>query len=168
MKTNDDKCHLIASTNSSSEKLLGFNTDSNLNFDCHVNYLYSKANKKNWALARVYKSVCIYHNIIQALPIGMFKVKHKRCPEITRDIFMKRTNNQYNLHNCIDFITPQVNSAYHGTESISYLGRKIWDIVPEEFKQETTKEFIKMCVPTDCLARRCKVFLDGDSFINKI
>ena len=60
MKTNEDKCHLIVSTsklieiqigdfsikNSDSEKLLGVNIDSKLNFDCHVNHLCNKAKKK--------------------------------------------------------------------------------------------------------------------------
>ena len=78
-------------------------------------------------------SVSIHHKNIQALAIEMFKVKHKICPEITYDIFMERTNNQYNLRNRPDFITPHVHSVFHGTESISYLGPKIWDIVPEEF-----------------------------------
>ena len=27
-----------------------------------------------------------------------------------------------------------VKSVYHGTESISYLGPKIWDILPEKLK----------------------------------
>ena len=50
MKTNEDKCHLIVSTNelteiqigdfsiknSANEKLLGANINSKLNFDCHV------------------------------------------------------------------------------------------------------------------------------------
>ena len=30
----------------------------------------------------------------------------------------------------------QVNSVFHGTESISYLGPKIWDIVLGEFKHK--------------------------------
>ena len=67
MKTNEDKCHLIVSTNelteiqigdfsmknSAHEKLLGVNIDSKLNFDCHVNHLCNKANKKLRILARV-------------------------------------------------------------------------------------------------------------------
>ena len=63
----------------------------------------------------------------------MFKVRHKLLPEIISDIFMERTGNQYNLRNRPDFITPHVQSVFHGTESISYLGLKIWNIVPEEF-----------------------------------
>ena len=66
MKANEDKCHLTVITNelteiqidfsmknSGSKKLLGVNIDSKLNFDCHVNYLCNKANKKLWAFARV-------------------------------------------------------------------------------------------------------------------
>ena len=67
MKANEDKCHLIVNTNelteikigdftiknSASEKLLGVNIDSKLNFDCHVNHLCNKANKKLRALAGV-------------------------------------------------------------------------------------------------------------------
>ena len=67
MKANEDKCHLIVSTNelseiqigdftiknSASEKLVVGNIDSKLNFDCHVNHLCNKANKKLRALARV-------------------------------------------------------------------------------------------------------------------
>ena len=63
----EDKCHLIVSTDelteiqigdlsikrSGSEKLLGVNIDSKLDFDCHVNHLCSKANKKLRVLARV-------------------------------------------------------------------------------------------------------------------
>ena len=58
----------------------------------------------------------------------MFKVKHELCSDITGDIFMERTKNQCNLRNRPDFITPHVHSVFHGTESISYLGPKIWTL----------------------------------------
>ena len=55
----------------------------------------------------------MHHKNIQALAIEMFKVKHKQCPEIISDIFMERTNNQYNVRNRPDFITPKVQSVFH-------------------------------------------------------
>ena len=114
-------------------------------------------------------SVSIHHRNIQALAIEMFKVKHKLCPEITSDIFMERTNYHFNLRNRSDFITPQVNSVYHGTESITYLGPKIWDMVPDSIKEEKSlnsfKESIKLWVPINCPCRLCKVYLDGVGFI---
>ena len=117
-------------------------------------------------------SVSIHHKNIQVLAIEIFKAKHKLYPEITGDIFMKRTNNQCNLHNRPDFITPQVHSVFHGTESISYLRPKIWDIVPEGFKRKKSlssfRETIKMWVPTNCPCRLCKGYLDGLGFINRI
>ena len=102
----------------------------------------------------------------------MFKVKHKLCPEISSDIFMERTKNQYNLRNHPDFITPQVNSVFHETESISYLGPKIWDIVPKEFKYKKSlnsfNESIKMWVLINCPYKLCKDYLDRVGFINMI
>ena len=115
-------------------------------------------------------SVSIHHKNIQALAIEMFKVKHKLCPDIISDIFKERTNNQYNLRNRNDFVIPRVHTVYHGTESITYLGPKIWDIVPEEIKQKKSlnsfKESIKKWKPIKCPCRLCKVYLHGVGFIN--
>ena len=114
-------------------------------------------------------SVSIHHKNIQALAIEMFKVKNKLCPEITSNIFMERTNNHYYLRNPSYFITPHVNSVYHGTESLSYLGSKIWEIVPEDLKQKKSlnsfKEAIKLWKPNDCPCRLCKIYIDGVGFI---
>ena len=100
----------------------------------------------------------------------MFKVKHKLRPDITSDIFKERTNNQYTLRNRNHFVIPRVHTVYHGTESITYLGPKIWDIVPEEIKQKKSlnsfKESIKKWKPIKCPYRLCKVYLDGVGFIN--
>ena len=83
---------------------------------------------------------------------------------------MERTKSQYNLPSRPDFITLQVQSVLHGTESISYLGSKIWSIVSEEFKHKrplnSFKESIKMWVPTNCPCRLRKVCLAGVGFIN--
>ena len=45
------------------------------------------------------------HKYVQALTIEMFKAKQKLCPEITEDVFVERTDNQFNLRNCTDFIS---------------------------------------------------------------
>ena len=85
---------------------------------------------------------------------------------------MERTNNQYILRNRPDFITPHVHSVFHGTESISYLGPKIWNITPEELKHKKAlnsfKESIKMWVPTNCPCILCRIYLDGVGFIYRI
>ena len=37
-----------------------------------------------------------------------------------------------------DFAMSNVRSPFHGNESVSYLGPKIWDIVPLELKELTS------------------------------
>ena len=61
----------------------------------------------------------------------MFKVKNEMPREIICDIFTQRINNHYNYNH---FETPFVRTIYNRTESVSYFGPKIWDIVPEEYK----------------------------------
>ena len=50
-------------------------------------------------------------------------------------------------------------TVYNGTESVSYLGPKIWDIVPEEYNTMNSlnsfKESIKNWVPLNCPCRLC-------------
>ena len=45
------------------------------------------------------------------------------------NIFKLRSEETYNLRQCSKFFTPRVNSLYHGTESVSLLRTKIWDLV---------------------------------------
>ena len=61
----------------------------------------------------------------------MFKVKNGMSPEIIYDIFAQRINNHYNLRHINRFEAPFVRTIFNGTESVSYLGPKIWDIVEE-------------------------------------
>ena len=41
-----------------------------------------------------------------------------------------------------------IKSAYHGTESISYLGPKIWDILPERLGRIENIEHFKKEIKT--------------------
>ena len=77
--------------------------------------------------------------------------------------------NHYNLCNQNDFEIPFVRTVYHGTESISCLGPKIWNIVPPEFKQNKSlnsfKKTIREWVPLNCPCRLCKRYVDGVGFL---
>ena len=77
-------------------------------------------------------SVFIHHRNIQKLAAEMFKVKNEMPPEIVCDIFTNRINNHYNMRYINHFEAPFVRTLYNGMESVSYLGHKVWDIVPEE------------------------------------
>ena len=53
-----------------------------------------------------------------------------------------------------DFKITSVHSIFSGTESIKFLGRKTWEVLPREIKQfESLKEFkkaLKQLKPTSC------------------
>ena len=114
-------------------------------------------------------TVSIRHRNIQTLATEMFKVKNELSPEIICDIFMQRINNHYNLRHINHFETPFVRTVYNGTESVSYLGPKIWDIVPEEYKTlnslNSFKESIKNWIPLNCPCRLCKTYVHGVDFL---
>ena len=62
----------------------------------------------------------------------MFKVKNI-APEIMKEPFAPKMS-FYDLRNNNSFKRGRVKSVWHGTESVSYLGPKIWDLVPNEIK----------------------------------
>ena len=76
-------------------------------------------------------SVSIHHRNLQALAPEMLKISNNLSPNIVKEIFQKRIV-PYNLCSENSFMSRQVNSVYHGTESLSFLGPKIWEQVPQE------------------------------------
>ena len=101
----------------------------------------------------------------------MFKVKNEMSPKIICGSYTQRINNHYNLRHTNHFETPFVRTVYNGMESTLYLGRKIWNIVPEEYKAlnslNSFKESIKNWVPPNCLCRLCKTCVHGIGFIEE-
>ena len=112
-------------------------------------------------------SVSIHHRNIQALATEMSKVKNIISPEIIKELFPPKVN-PYDLCNNNSFKRRRVNSVWHGTESVSYLGPKIWDLVPNEIKEfESLNGFkfkIKRWVPEGCPCRMCKIYLGQVGF----
>ena len=107
--------------------------------------------------------------------LGICKYQLRKCskyieiyPPIFSEIFHRRDEN-YNSRINSDFAMPNVRSVFHGSESISYLGPKIWDIVPLELKELTIlvafKEDIKEWKPENCQCRLCKKYVSNLGFI---
>ena len=88
-------------------------------------------------------SVSIHHGNLQVLATEMFKIHRGLSPEILRETFVSKTSS-YNLRRNAAFEKRKVHSVYHGTESLSFLGPKIWDLVPVELKQSETLYSFKL------------------------
>ena len=75
--------------------------------------------------------VFIYERNIQVLATEMCEVSKGMSPHRINKLFVWRNEHPYNLRHNTKFLQPFANSVCFGTESISYLGPKIWGMVPE-------------------------------------
>ena len=57
----------------------------------------------------------------------------------------------------------------YGWESLSYLGPRLWNILPDEYKKtQSVKDFkakIRTWVPENCPCRLCKIYIQHVGFI---
>ena len=113
-------------------------------------------------------SVSIHQRNLQVLATELYKIKNNMAPEILNDVFQLRTSS-YNLRTNSNFYSRPVHFVYNGTESFSFLGPKIWELVPEDIKKsgslEVFKRKIKKWVPSKCPCRLCRVYLQNIGFI---
>ena len=62
-----------------------------------------------------------------------------------------------------------MSNLYHGTESLSNLGPRIWNLVPDKLKQlvdiHAFKKEIKKWKPEKCPCRLCKTYIPRVGFI---
>ena len=96
--------------------------------------MYSDKTSSFKKLLETDRSVLIHIRNLQILATEIFKESKDLAPTILSEIFSKRSV-QYNLRHASDFSVPNVKSTFHGTESLSYVGSKIWDLVSKELKE---------------------------------
>ena len=77
-----------------------------------------------------------------------------------KDVF-PINRNPYNLRQNSQFSRPPINTVYHGTESISNVESKIWDLVPSNLKEISESDKFKKAIKqwrivfVDCAKRLC-------------
>ena len=74
-----------------------------------------------------YGSVSIQERNLQVLATEMYKISNGPPMALMKDLFPVNRN-PYILRQNSQFSRPRINTVYHGTESISNLGSKIWEI----------------------------------------
>ena len=93
-------------------------------------------------------SVSLHIRNIQRLAIEMFRFYNGLPSPLMNNIFKLKVENSYNLRQVSEFSRPMAKMVYRGTESISYLGPKIWDILPEKLKNIDNLEHFKKEIKT--------------------
>ena len=114
-------------------------------------------------------SVSIHIRNLQLLATEMYKVTKGLSPQIMNDVFTYKSQHSYNLRQISQFATPRVNTVYHGTESVGFLGAKIWALLPISLKNidniNAFKKEIKKWKPKNCPCRLCKVYVQNVGFV---
>ena len=105
---------------------------------------------------------------MQTLAYEIFKVKNNMAPEILTEIFPQKENN-YSLINSTTLQGRSIKTVMYGSENISSLGPKIWDILSTEFKKivfpTLVKKKIREWAPKNCPCRLCKTYVQNIGFL---
>ena len=115
-------------------------------------------------------SFTIHQRNIQKLATEIYKVVNNDCPPLMDNIFPP-TGNPYTLRNKNPFRSFNTHSVHHGTETITYIGPKIWVLVPKSIKQSKSisefKQSIRSWKPVGCTCRICKTYIANIGFISQ-
>ena len=129
--------------------------------------IYNDKNSNFEKLLEKDKSVSIHHRNLQALAVEMYKVKNDIASSSITSLFPKRKTKR-TLRNSPNFYFENKTSEKYGIKSISYLGCKIWELVPNDLKASSNlkmfKNKIKNWIPKDCKCRLCKTYVQGVGF----
>ena len=93
------------------------------------------------------KSVNIHQRNLQFLGTEIFKVKNGVSTELTEDIF-HFVNKPYDLRNNRILLRKRNRTDFYGTECLSSLAPRIWELVPQSLKNETELSQFKIKIKT--------------------
>ena len=114
-------------------------------------------------------SVSIHNRNLQILATEMYKIKNNLSPPIIADLFEQRNEQHYNLRNWAQFSPPAIRTVYHGSESITFLGPKIWNMLPDKLKNASSLEVFKASIkswkPENCPCRLRRLYAQNVGFI---
>ena len=100
-----------------------------------LRFVYDDRQSTFEKLLNIDKSVTTHHRNLQMLVTELYKVHYGLSPERMNNIFKKR-DVTYNSRNNSTFETRNIKSVYCGSETISFLGPKIWELFPVTSKTE--------------------------------
>ena len=114
-------------------------------------------------------SVSIHNRNLQLLVTEMYKVMNEISPKIVNNIFKIKPIGYYNLRTVSQFTNPQIHTTHYGSESLGYLGPKLWEMIPTSIRElqslHAFKRAIKKWVPESCPCHLCKNYIKNLGYI---
>ena len=115
-------------------------------------------------------STTIHNRNILLLATELFKVKNGLSPPFMNKVFVENAQHYYDLRKKLNLRETMLKTVYNGTESLTFLGPGVWDIVEDCIKKSNNfEEFklkIKLWNPGNYPCRLCKRFLPQVEFYN--
>ena len=91
-------------------------------------------------------SVSAQNRNLQILATEMYKIKNDLSSLIVTKLFEQRNEQHYDLGNNSQFTIPSIRTVYHESESMLFLGPKIWNILRDRLKNANSIEAFKIQV----------------------
>ena len=130
--------------------------------------VYSDCESSFSTFLEKYSSFSIHHRNIQSLAIEIYEFLYGLSPSIMGDIIKLNRPPTYNLRTRQELYSRNPKTVRYGTETISFLGPKIWAIVPQTIKNCASLSSFKINIrkwKPDCPCRLCTFFLKHVGFI---
>ena len=105
---------------------------------------------------------------LKLLAIEMYKMRNQIQPCLLSEFVVKKETG-YNLRNNPDFHLYDPKTVHLGIQSLSFLGPKIWELIPSIIKESPNlqcfKSKIRNWIPDNCPCRLCKIYVDQLGFL---
>ena len=119
-------------------------------------------------LLKIDNSQTIHQINLQKLMIEIFKIKNGIAPTIISNIF-ELVDLPYNLRIDLKIKSNNINTVFYGTESLSFLAPRLWNQLPNIYKNANSLEEFKLKIKDwqcdSCPCRLCKTYILDLGFI---
>ena len=140
---------------------------------CKVNpekYVLVSTNEKRHfeELLEKNNSCKIHDRNLQKLITKIFKVKMNLAPEVTKEVF-EIAECLYALKNELKIKSKKIHSVTDGIETVSFVGARVWNSLPSDFKKwkslELFKSEIKNRILENCPCKLWRPYLQRVGYV---
>ena len=96
--------------------------------------IYNDSTSSFTDLLEIDSSVSVHHRNIYVLVTELYKVVNGLSPKLVSYCFKLNNMTVYNTKNRSTFYSRPDRTVLPGTESLCYLGSKIWELLPNDMK----------------------------------
>ena len=130
---------------------------------------YSNNTSSYEELLETDNSFSLHHRNMQILATKLYKIVNGLSPNIMKDVISSNNNLSYSTRNRRTFHSRPIRSIIYGSETLSHLAPKIWELVPNHMKSLQSIAFFKSAIkkwkPSDCPCCLCRTYIFQVGFV---